>query len=242
MVTTTGSTSRIRAFRALAALAAVGVGLASSRVAEAGANLTFTLAPQSGNGRISYAGGQSALTGDGLGVASVNGLSTPSHAGGALAIDAGALKFATGNPSQTNAATKAWDFGPGGKLELDGGIAALGIKPGTALLTGSFTQDTFVRSIGTGDLKLQGGAFFNVVNPTLAAYFGLPTGGTAYLGGLGTLFSAPTNAAGGFSSLDLTSGSVTTSPVPEPGTLAIFAALTTGGLALAHRRRNQRGR
>lgn len=230
--------SGTRAFRALAAMAALGVGLFSAERAEAAANLTFTLAPQSGNGRINYAGGATTLTGDGLAVASVSGLSTPAHAQSALLIDGGALQFNTGKLSQMNALTKEWDFSPGGKLELDGGIAALGIKPGSALLTGSFSQDIFVRSIGTGDLKLQGGAFFNVVNPTLAAYFGLPTGGSAYLGGLATLFSAPNNGSGGFASSDLTSGSVTTSPVPEPGALAIFAALATGGLAFVHRRRN----
>ena len=75
-------------------------------------------------------------------------------------------------------------------------MTSLGIKTVKPLLTGTFSQDTFVRSLGTGDLKLQGGAFINSVDPSLAAYFGLPSGGTMYLGGLSTLFSAPANGTG----------------------------------------------
>jgi len=215
---------------------ALTLGLAASGRVDASPNLTFTLTPQSGDGRISYAGGTAPVVGDDLRVASVKGLGTPDNGDVVLPLDAGTLTFKTGDLSGTAAAGSERNFAPGGHLELVGGIASLGIKPGTALVTGSFTKDTFIRTMGDGDLKIQGGAFFNVVNPILAAYYGLPTGGAMFLGGLGTLISAPTNAAGGFASAGLTSGSVTTSPVPEPTTLAVFAALAAGGFAYVRRR------
>jgi hypothetical protein len=217
---------------------ALAMGLWAAARAQAAPNLTFTLTPQGGDGRISYAGGNTPVVGTDLQVSAVSGLGTPSHPNGALAIDGGKLSFSTGtNTVMTQGASGEWTFNNGGRIELDGAIATLGIPAGTKLLTGNFTNATTIKALGSGDLKIQGGVFFNVVDPTLAAYYGLPTGGTLYLGGLSTLFTAPTGPTGAFNSSGLTSGSVTTEPVPEPGTLAVFAALATGGIALLHRRR-----
>jgi hypothetical protein len=173
-------------------------------------------------------------------VSAVSGLGTSHHPNGVLAIDAGKLSFSTGtNTYISQGPNGEWTFNKGGSVELDGGIAPLGIPAGTKLLTGNFANATAIKSLGAADLKMQGGVFFNVVDPTLAAYYGLPTGGTLYLGGLSTLFAAPTGPAGAFSSSGLTNGSVTTQPVPEPATLAVFAAMATGGIALLHRRRSR---
>jgi hypothetical protein len=204
--------------------------------------LTFTLTPQSGSSRIVYAGGSGPLQGNILGTTSVTGLDTPNHTGKSFELDAGtgSLSFQTGPSAGISQGGTEWNFGTGGAIELDGGIQSLGIPAGTKLLTGSFTNPTFVKDLGAGDLKVQGGAFFNVVNPTLAAYFGLPTGGTMYLGGLSTLFSAGTTIGGAFSSESLTSGSVTTQPVPEPGALVVFASLASSGIAYVYRRRRHR--
>lgn len=237
MIIGTGSAPRARVRLVLALAAAVGLGLGAAGRAAAAPNLTFTLTPQAGDGRISYAGGSAPVVGDGLRVASVKGLDTPSHADKTFSLDAGTLQFTTGAFSGLSQSNTEHDFAAGGMLKLVGGIADLGIKPGSTLLTGSFSNNSFVRSLGAGELRLQGGAFVNVVDPTLAAYFGLPTGGAMYLGGLGTLFSAPTTPAGGFASSGLTSGSLTTQPVPEPTTLAVFAALAAAAAAGAYRRR-----
>jgi hypothetical protein len=216
------------------AIAALGLGVATGQ-ARASENLTFTLTPQADAGLISYAGGAAPLVGGNLGVSSVTGLTTGLHTGSSLSLDSGTLSFTTGNFSGDPISNEA-DFSSGGKLEIDGGIAALGIAPGTALMTGSFTGDTIVKSVGMRNLKIEGGAFFNVVNPTLAAYFGLPVGGTMYSGALATLFAAPTNSNGSFSDSGLSSGSVTTAPVPEPGTFLVFAALVGSGLVYRRRR------
>jgi MYXO-CTERM domain-containing protein len=223
---------RVRGIQALAT-ALVVASLGSAQAAE---NLTFTLVPQSGGGKLSYVGGASPLIGTDLGVGSITGLETPLHSQGSLTLNSANLSFTTGSGFVSPSIKGETDFAPGGSLEIVGGVPGLGIPAGTQLMSGSFTKDNFVRSLGDGDLKIQGGAFINIVNPTLAAYYGLPTGGTMYLGGLAALFSGPTTPSGAFSSSDLTSGSVTTSPVPEPGTFAVFAALAVGGL-VAYRRR-----
>ncbi len=235
MVTRTGLLGWARQCLGLALAAALGLGAATGE-AQASANLTFTLTPQSNAGLISYAGGDAPLVGSNLSVSSVTGLSTALHPNGALTLDStGSLNFTTGNYT-SSPTTNEIDFNSGGSISITGGIAALGIAPGTTLLTGSFTGDSFVKSLGTNDLDVQGGAFINVVNPTLAAYFGLPVGSTVYSGGLATLFEAPSTANGGFASVDLSSGSVSTAPVPEPTTFAVFAIMAGGGLLYAQRR------
>jgi hypothetical protein len=79
------------------------------------------------------------------------------------------------------------------------------------------------------------------VNPALAAYFGLPTGGAMSTGVLTTIFAAAGSPPSGFTSNGFSSGDVTSSPslaaVPEPGALAVFGILATGGIAYLHRRR-----
>jgi hypothetical protein len=247
MLSRTGTSVRTRVRAVLTLATAVAAGLFAAGRAGAAPNLTFTLTPQSGEGRIHFNGGSGALFGDTLGVSSVKGLSTPSHADAVLPLADATLQFKTGGlvaaspvgPAAAGPITTEWDFGPGGSLELDGGISTLGIAPGTKLITGTFSNQSFVKSLGAGDLHVQGGAFVNVVDPTLAAYYGLPTGGTMYLGGLATLFAAPSASITGFSSTSVTSGSLTTQPVPEPGSLLVLAALSAGGLALRHRRRNR---
>src|SRR5262249_22991554 len=89
---------------------------------------------------------------------------------------------------------------------------------------------------GNKDLKMQGGAFVNVVNDKLASYFGLPSGGFPYKGGLSTFFSAPGDPPGTFSSQGFTSGSLTTSPVPDPAPSAAFPLLPGCGIVWLRRR------
>ena len=208
---------------------------AATGQAQASANLTFTLTPQSNAGLIELRGCRAAAAAERSRGLVGDGPRHRLHPRGALALDStGTLNFSTGNYSSSPTSNEI-DFNSGGSITITGGVAALGIALGTTLLSGSFTGDTFVKSLGTNDLDVQGGAFINVVNPTLAAYFGLPVGSTVYSGGLATLFEAPTNANGGFASVDLSSGSVSTAPVPEPATFAVFAIMAGGGLLYARR-------
>jgi hypothetical protein len=84
---------------------------------------------------------------------------------------------------------------------------------------------------------VQSGAFFNVVNDKLGAYFGLPVGGTAYAGLLTTQFASDASPGATFSSSGFSGGQVTTTPVPEPAALAAFGLVLGGGLAWLRRRR-----
>ena len=59
---------------------------------------------------------------------------------------------------------------------------------------------------------------------------------TQYVGGLSTLFAASGTAPGAFSSNGYTSGQLTTTPVPEPTTLAVFILTLGTGLAYLRRR------
>jgi hypothetical protein len=239
----------------LAVAVAAGPGAAGARAA---GYISFDLDPQGGSGRVSYSPQQAggALVGSNLGVLDVKGVGTPLHDGTSITISQGALNFSTGMFSGTSpvvspttvgpvspasAALNQWDFAAGGSMAITGGIAALGIAPGTPLLTGSFTGTTFVRPLPGSDLKVQGGALINVVNPVLAAYLGLPVGGSVqYVGGLSTLFAASSTAPGAFSSNGYSDGQVTTTPVPEPGALAVFTLAVGGGLALLRRRSARR--
>ena len=222
------------------ALAAVLTHAAAARAAY----MSFSLDPQPGVGRISFAGSGSPVVGTDLGVLTVKGLDTPSNTDQAIAISNGQLDFSTGTYTGTttdnssgSTSTAVEHFAPGGTITITGGVPSLGIPDGTPLLTGSFSDSPFVRTIGTGSLDVQAGAFINVVNSKLAQYFGLPVGKAVYSGGLSTLFAASSSQSGVFASTGYTSGQVTTTPVPEPTTLAIFAVTLGGGLAWHLRRR-----
>ena len=206
------------------------------------AYLSFNLNAQSGDGRVSYAGGSAPLIGKDLGVLGVKGLDTTSHNDATLDLEKGRVNFTTGGFTHATPGDPATGsglvdfFGKGGSLTVTGGIASLGIAPDSPLLTGTFSDGSFVRDLPGTALKVTGAAFFNVVNDKLAAYFGLPVGGTMYIGGISTLIASASPAGGAFVSNGYTSGQVTTTPVPEPGTLAVFGLFAAGGFALTRRR------
>jgi hypothetical protein len=234
----------INAGRRSAVLALALAAVLTHATAARAAYMSFSLDAQSGAGRISFAGTGTPLVGTDLGLLTVKGLDTPSNADVALPLSNGSLNFSTGtytgatleNPS-ISTSPKDFHFAPGGTLTVTGGVPALGIPDGTPLLTGSFSDSAFVRPLGTGNLDVQGGAFINVVNDKLAQYFGLPVGAALYTGGLSTLFAASGDKSGAFASTGYTSGQVTTTPVPEPTTLAVFVVALGSGLAWYHRRR-----
>ena len=234
MVTRTNSAGRVRLAAALVGALVFGAGAKTE-----GSDLSVTLSPQSGEGLIKYAGGSSALDGEKIGVDSVTGLNTPNNGPSTkLPVVHGSLSFNTGAFLGGDASGTQWDFAGGGHVTVEGTIPSLGINTEKVLLTGAFSDPSFVKSLNNGGgLKVQGGAFFSVVDPTLAAYFGLPTGGVLYSGGLSTLFKAEGTSPNAFSSNGFTGGTLTVSPVPEPGMLVVFGSLAVGGAAWVRRRR-----
>ena len=179
-------------------------------------DLSVTLSPQEGNGLLKYAGGSSVLDGENIGVESITGLGTPLHGPSTtLPVVNGSIDFNTGAFSGGNAAGTEWDFGPGGFVTLRGAVPSLGIGTNTVLMTGTFSDPSFVKSLNGQGLKVQGGAFLSVVDPTLASYFGLPTGGVLYSGGLSTLFRADGTSPSSFVSDGFTGGTLTVAPVAD---------------------------
>lgn len=226
---------------ALAILAAGTLVLGSAEgrgapISLSGPYLSFTLNAQPGLGRIAFDGGASPLVGNGLGVLAFQGVATTRNGDELTLIEDGSLSFTTGAFQGNARDGREWDFAAGGAITITGGISRLGIPTGSTLMTGSFNDQVLVNGVGDGGLMVQAGAFFNAVNPVLAAHLGLPTDGTPYHGGIATLFAADGLSPGAFSSEGYTSGQVTTAPVPEPGATLVFLVAFVGGLGWMRRR------
>ena len=190
-------------------------------------------------GQISYAGGMAPLVGSDLPITSVQGLPANSSGlvpnPGAVAIESGTLSFSTGNFTGTILPSNILLFQGGGQIEVDGGIPALGIAPGTPLVSGTLTNASFQPG------ESGGGQFEGVLNPALAAALDLPLLSTLSPGafGFGTTGTSTTN--GGFISTEI-GGSVNVTVLPEPTTFVCFALLAGGGLLYARRRARLRQR
>jgi hypothetical protein len=192
-----------------------------------GSTIDFNISPGAVPGRVFFEGGATPLVGADLGVASVTGTQTPLNLNRVLNITGGQLNFVTGNFTGT-AGGQEWDFGPRGHVVLEGGIPALGIPSGTVLLSGQFADTTFVRPLSLAGYKVVGGDFLDMVNPVLAAYYGLPRGAVTYVGGLAGILTTLADPGSPFSSTGPTSAHLVTSPVPEPGMLALYATSLLG--------------
>ncbi len=236
MGTTTGSRIRARLTAALLLTLILSVTRRSGA-----ADLSFALTPEEGTGLVSFAGGTGAsLDGKDLGVTSVTGLATPLNGPSTtLAIDNGRLDFKSGSFTSGSPDGTEWNFSNGGStLTINGTIPSLGITTPTVLLSGGFAGSTFVKSDDTNDFKISGSAVFSVVDPTLASFFGLPTGATAYKGLLSTTFLADGSSPAGYSSNGFSDGNLTVAPVPEPGAFLVFAAtFAAAAISIRHRRR-----
>ena len=208
--------------------------------------LEFDLTAQSNAGSVSFLGGATPLLGTNLQVASVTGFNSPSNPNAVLPIQQGTLNFATGAFTGTGTTGQEWDFGAGGSVSMTGAIPSLGITdPHTILLSGSFVGTPFVRPVAAGvnTLAVEGAGFLNLVNPTLASYFGLPIG-TTYNGGLTFLFNGAGAPGSPFHNGDYLSGHLTSAPmnsppVPEPSSVLVIG-LGFAGLALSAHRRGRR--
>jgi len=215
---------------------AFGLVLIASQAAKAEPILDFgVVAPNPPTASISYAGGASPLVGTGIVVDEVVGLNTPLNNFVVRALTSGLLTFTTGNFTVASPGPPAaWNFGSGGSITImgDDGLGAPGV---TALLTGAFLTANVTVQGGVG--KIAGSAFLNVVDADLAAFYGLTGGATSfYTGNFNLQFRATGTPPAAFTSSIVLSGDITTSPAPEPGTLALAGVAVVGGLIWRRRR------
>lgn len=178
---------------------------------------------------VSYAGGSAPVIANDLGVDNVVGIGgTPANNGSILTITGGLLDFTSG----ANTGGYTWGSGTGCtslsdascSITITGGISALSLGAGTVLLAGQVTGV----QVTTGNILLT--AFINFIDATLAGYYGLPGGTTPWSSvnpiNLTILFLP---SSGAFNCTPTgncipASGDITTSPIPEPGSLMLLGS------------------
>jgi hypothetical protein len=171
----------------------------------------------------------------------VQGRNTPSNNLAIQTITGGLLNFTTGNLTGSTPTTWTFGAGPSGAMTIAGGIAGLGIAAGTNLLSGTI-QSATVTSGGGNNFNVAVSLFSNTVNATLAAFYGLTGGSAPWSGNFNIGFTTSSSATppGAFSTSPnglVQSGDVTTSPVPEPSTMAIAGLGAIGFIGFGLRRR-----
>jgi hypothetical protein len=205
--------------------------------ARAGAILQFGT-PVTGSPSLSYAGGNTALTGTGFAVATTFGDGTSMNNGETLTVTGGQFNFSTGLFAKST--STEWIFNGGGAFAMTGGIASIGIPNGSNLLfDGRFLGQVTVTKLG-GNYDLQFSELITLINPTLAENYGLPPN-AEYFGELGILFQANHTSPGQpFTSVTIDSVDIAVEAIPEPAslTLAGVGILSLVGVSWRVRRRS----
>lgn len=173
-------------------------------------------------GAVSYAGGNTPLVIQN----SVPLIFSTIPFSGFYGITSGDLDLSTGNWL-----SGTYNFSPGGSFTLTGAVPSLGVPQGT-LIAGDFSSIGVVAPSNTSGLwSFVASINANTIDPVLASLYGFPPPGSGNVGtGLTnvnlSLYFVPGTAAGpgiGFTGY-ASSGDLTVSPVPEPGSLLFLGS------------------
>jgi hypothetical protein len=185
----------------------------------------------------------------GMNVTQFAGIGSPANAGVIQTVTGGSFGFTTGNVITNTATLLTFGAGPAGALTITGGVAALGLPAGSALLTGTITSAAIVANPINNSVKLTVAVFVNGINNAIADFYGFPrssgapgTGTAPWSGDVNfsfTLAQALNTPPWTVSGSGIGSGDLTTTPAPEPGTLAL-ASIGVLGAVLYGRRRSSR--
>jgi hypothetical protein len=215
---------RIRNFLPFLALLAGVAILGAPTQARANFTIDFDV-PSSAGGSISYPGGTgsgTALTGTNI---TVDSISAPGSGVTPLTVTGGLLNFATGNAISQSGGTTVFDT-TGSSIKITATSTSPTNFSGT-LLNGVLTGQAQLISVGGGVFEITETAVFTPTSPTVAAYFGDPTG-VPYVGSLVITFQPGSTAGGGAfeggsNGGFISSGNLGVVPAPAPNSFVLLA-------------------
>ena len=218
--------------------------------ARASAILDFGSGFAGPGGTVSYAGGSSALVGQGIRIGALIGFNTPDNAG-TYAITGnnasyGVLNFRTG--AYQGFSNNNYQFAGGGYFEIFGNVAAAGVSGndtgfsgqggGALLLSGSFTGAQMSANGVGGAVSFFTPTGFDTKNAALVDFFGLAANTLFALSGYSVEVGNVRGNGAPFTSIALGSTDIVNTAVPEPASLLMLGSgLTLLGSAIRRRRR-----
>jgi len=216
---------------------AAGLALIGGTAAQAQPEIDFTVPALNPGASITYAGGAAPLVGTAITITQLQGLNTPSNSGAILTVTGGTLGFTSGNLTSSTASSWVFGVGPASAVTINGSTA----HGSGALLSGQ-VESVIVTASGANNFNVAIGVILNIVNPTLASFFGLSGGSSnPWTGNFNIGFTAAATPPGAISSTQVLSGDLITTPVPEPSTMAIAGLGALGMIGYGLRRRKALG-
>ena len=209
----------MRMFKVGALIATLVLGLSASAQA---ATITFDNTGLAG-GSFSYGGAGGPVTGSGIGFNLIVGSATPLNSGAALVCSGCTLSFTSG--ANTSEGPMVWTFGGAGagSFVVSGGVPALGIAAGSALLTGSVTGAVATNIVADQVTLILAGP--DTKHAAILAFFGL-TGSTFTFASTNIDGAATVGGDGSFSSRSVDEADIvntSAAAVPEPLSLGLFS-------------------
>ncbi len=185
-------------------------------------------------GTISSGGLGTSVTGGGILIGGLNGVSVEQN-GGSHAVSSGILDFETGTITSVNVSGNqyTYNYNGGGSFTIRGNVPDAGITGNPVLVSGSFYDGSFtITDMGASYLIAFQGTGPNDQNGALLAYFGLPEVPYRFTGySFAAQLNGDVGRNGSFSGTAMSTDIVNTA-TPEPSAILLLGSclLLIGGL------------